>query len=147
MQTEEKKEVIVALLPSEAYWCKQDRPHVTIAYLGETKDLSTTIFNEVAKDAASISMLTDPFMVKVIGTDIFGDEEKVKVLLLTHTSELMAIRKLLEDWEINDRPYVPHATIGPEDSFIETPSPMFLTFNRIAVYWGEDEIVFNLRKL
>jgi len=145
--------VIVALIPQEDSWCKIESPHMTIVYVGETGDLKNTSFNELAKDVASISMLSNPILVKVMKHDVMGDDERVDVFRLSLTPELLSIWRMFQKW--NNGEFVnfePHVTIGPEGSYAPEWNNqnltylMYLTFDRIAVFWGKDHLNFWLRK-
>jgi 2'-5' RNA ligase len=147
--------VIVALIPTDDSWCKIEPAHMTIIYVGETTDLKVNRFNELAKDVSSIAMLSNPIMAKVSGTDVFGEEEKVDVMLISPTPEILAIRRMLMDWDNGSFPdFEPHVTVGPEGSMMDwnfkmnsdLPYPMYLNFDRIAVFWGADRINFWLKK-
>ncbi len=135
--------VMVALLPVTSDWCRIEVPHLTLVYVGEKKDLKPTVFNELAKDAALIAMLSNPIMLKVMGTDIFGEEDKVDVLRLQPTPELWAMRRAVERWNASEYPFKPHATIGPTGTLVETPT--YLAFNRIMVGWGKENLTFWLK--
>jgi 2'-5' RNA ligase len=137
--------VMIALLPITTDWCRIECPHLTLVYAGEVKDLKPTAFNELAKDAASLAMLSTPIMLKVTGVEVFGDEDKVNVLRLLPSSELWAMRRVVEHWNKSEYPFRPHATIGPANQF-EANVPGYLAFDRIMVGWGEDKLTFWLRK-
>ena len=144
--------IMVALIPNEVDWCKIDFPHVTLIYGGKTIDSKNYLFNELAKEVSSLAMITNSFWAKVSGIEVFGEEEKVDVLRLDSSPELLSMRNLLEDWDTGEFPiYKPHATIGPVGSSNggwnsqSTPMPMMLYLNRIAVCWGENCLLFWLR--
>lgn len=134
--------VMIALLPITSDWCRIEVPHLTLVYCGEVNDLKPTVFNELAKDASMISMLSNPITLKVLGIEIFGEEEKVDVLRLQPSPELWSMRRAVERWNASKYSFAPHVTIGPTGSFIEKPS--YLAFNRIMVGWGDDRLVFSL---
>lgn len=138
--------VMIALLPTSSDWCRIELPHMTLVYAGEIgEDLTPSDFNALAKDAASIAQLSAPIFLKVSGVEEFGDTDKVDVLRLSATPELLAMRSLVEHWDASEYPFNPHATIGPAGSFLEFP-PMYLSFDRIMVGWGEEQLVFWLRR-
>lgn len=139
--------VMIALLPTYSDWCKIKIPHMTLVYVGETKDLRPGSFNELAKDASSIAMLSGPITLRVTGVEVFGggDEEKVDVLTLQASSELLAMRRTVESWNASEHPFNPHCTIGPAGSFLEFP-PHVVSFDRISVHWGKEVITFWFRK-
>ncbi len=136
--------VMVALLPTTSEWCRIDLPHLTLVYAGQRQNLKPTSFNELAKDAASISMLTMPIFLKVMGVEIFGDEDKVDVLRLQPSPELLSMRRVLESWNASEYSFNPHVTIGPTGSFFENP-PGHISFNRVMVQWGKESLTFWLK--
>ncbi len=141
--------VMIALLPTTSEWCRIELPHLTLVYVGLKKDLKPTVFNELAKDAASIAMLSDPITLKVLGFEIFGgwkeNEDKVDVLRLQPSPELSAMRRTVERWNGSEYPFNPHVTIGPTGSFNSSPTPSYLAFNRIMVGWGKESLTFWLK--
>ena len=144
---------IVALIPQDDSWCKIESAHMTIVYIGETDELSFNRHNEIVKDVVSLSMLSGPIMTKIIGHDIMGEEEKVDVFRISSTPELLSIRRFLQKWNTGEFiDFEPHVTIGPEGSWNSEwtsqsmPIPMYLTFDRISVFWGKDRLDFWLRK-
>lgn len=146
--------VMIALLPTTTEWCRQELPHMTLVYVGLITDLQPTDFNELAKDAASIAMMSNPVMVRVTGVEVFGDMEKVDVLKLEPTSELLAMRRVVEDWNASEFPFKPHCTIGPTGgqpiggTAPDYPQgfPNFLFFDRIMVAWGNQALTFWLKR-
>lgn len=139
-----KDSVMVALLPVTSDWCRIDCPHMTLVYAGEKKDLKPTVFNELAKDAASLAMLSGMITLKVQGVDVFGDEDKVDVLRLQPSPELWAMRRAVEEWNASEYPFRPHVTVGPVGKpLIEIPS--YIAFNRIMVGWGDEQLTFWLK--
>lgn len=137
--------VMIALLPNTAEWCHADLPHLTLVYAGLKKDLKPVTFNELAKDAAMLSMLTSPVSLNVMGKEIFGDSEKVDVLRFQGTSELFAMRRAVESWNKSNFPFNPHSTIGPVGTFVEF-IPTQVRFDRIMVAWGEEQLTFWLKR-
>ncbi len=135
--------VMIALLPATNDWCRIELPHMTLVYVGEIGDLKSTVFNELAKDVSMLAALTNPITLKVMGVEIFGDEDKVDVLRLQITPEVGAMRRAVEHWNANEYPFRPHATIGPAGSSIESPG--HITFNRLMVGWGKEALTFWLR--
>jgi hypothetical protein len=122
---------------------------MTMIYAGETTDLKVNRFNELAKDVASISMLTNPIMAKVIGPDVMGDDEPVDVFRISSTPEILAVRRMLEDWHTGEfTDFEPHVTIGPQGSWSnqDFSYPMYLCFDRIMLLWGKDRLTFWLKK-
>jgi len=145
--------IMVALIPTDISWCKIDFPHVTLVYCGKIQNAKSFWRNELIKRVSSLSIITNPIYLKVSGVEVFGEEEKVDVLRLVSTPELLSMRTFLEEFDKGDFPvYKPHATIGPEGSVTNwnsqsTPQPTFLVFENIVISWGEEQLFFNLRKL
>ena len=139
-----KNSVMVTLLPTNSEWCKIELPHMTLVYAGEIENLKASAFNDIAKDASLISMTFGRMDLKISGIEIFGDEDKVQVFTFDETPELQAMRKLVESWDASEYAFNPHATIGPIGSFDGTIPP-FISFNRIMVGWGEEQLTFWLK--
>lgn len=138
-----KDGVMLAFLPTYTEWCNIDLPHMTLVYAGTKQDLQPGDFNSLAKDAASLAMLTRPFSLRVKGIEIFGEGEQVKVLKLQPTTELLAMRRFVESWNKSQHDFNPHATIGPYASVVDVV-PRILAFDRLMVAWGTDQITFWL---
>lgn len=142
--------VIVALLPQDDSWCKIEPAHMTLIYAGETTQLKSSRFNEIAKDVASVAMLTNPIMAKIFGKDVMGDSERVDVFRISPTPEILALRRMLQQWHTGEFTFFePHVTIGPEGSYSgrwDSPDPIYLSFDRIALFWGNERLVFWLKK-
>lgn len=135
--------VMIALLPIRTDWCKIELPHMTLVYAGRVGDLSANAKSSLAKDAASLAIGRAPIVLDVIGLGVFGDVEKVDVLRLQPTPELLAMRKFVEGWNASEHPFNPHVTIGPNPSGTP-PYPNKLAFNKIMVGWGNESITFEL---
>jgi len=145
-----KQSAMIALLPITTDWCRIALPHMTLVYAGETKDLGLGAFNELAKDACSIAMLSRPLTLEVLGKEVFGNwtddpNDKVDVFRLRPTTELLSMRRFVERWNASEHPFNPHVTIGPTgQSYVE--QPRFLTFDRICAGWGEEYLNFWLKR-
>lgn len=137
--------VMIALLPSTSDWCQIDLPHLTLVYGGLVKDLKPSVFNEIAKDAAMLSMLTRSITLRVTGKKHFGDSGEVDVFTLESSTELLAMRRAVESWNKSDYPFNPHVTIGPVGSYIEQ-IPRYINFDRIMIGWGAERMDFWLRQ-
>lgn len=136
--------VMIAYLPTDGSWCKQPLPHMTLVYAGTLRDHEYSDFNRLAKDAIMMSRLTAPFSLNVTGVEVFGDEEKVDVLTLSSTPELIRARELVEPWNRSEhREFKPHATVGPIGS-ARGVLPTKLHFDRIIVCFGNEEMIFRL---
>lgn len=137
--------IMVAVLPKTSDWCKLELPHTTIVYGGEVTSSKPTMFNELAKLASVVAESTSEFLAKVTGVETFGEDERVSVLVLEKTDELLRLRKTFEKWDDSDfSVYKPHATIGPEGTVIN-PVPLYLVFDRLAVVWGDQILSFKLK--
>lgn len=136
---------MIALLPITNDWCKIECPHLTLVYAGEIKDLEATAFNELAKDAAMLAMMSNPIMLKVMSVEPFGysEEQKVDALRFRPTPELMAMRRAVEKWNKSEFDFNPHATIGPFGSY-QNENPRYVAFDRVMVGWGKEQLVFSM---
>ena len=139
--------VMIALIPTNTEWCKTKCPHMTLVYVGKVEDLNPTFFNELGKEASDLAVLTNPFSLRVTGTDEFGgntaDNPPVEVFTLESTPQLRALRRAVEKWDASEWPFTPHVTIGPRGTIVENP-PSFLRFDKLMVAWGDQELVFSL---
>ena len=139
--------VMLAFLPAgDTSWCKQDLPHLTLVYCGDIADLEPTAFNDLAKDGITVARTMKPFMLDVLGVDVFGadSEAKVDALSLQPTPDLFTARKLVEHWNASQfKDLSPHVTVGPQGSADGT-IPTKLYFDRLAAVWGNRQLVFNL---
>jgi 2'-5' RNA ligase len=154
---------MIAYLPANGDWCKQDLPHMTLVFAGETADLSETDYNAMAKDTISVARITGSFSLPVMSVDQLGDEgEQVDALIFHPTPQLLVARKLVESWNKSQHTeFLPHATIGPagsanaEQVFVNTNNygpgdrrgsviPSSLYFDRIGTFWGDQKMIFNL---
>lgn len=137
--------VMIALLPTSSEWCKIDLPHLTLVFAGEKDDLPETAFNELAKDACTIAMLSNRLNVRVLGSEVFGEEDKVDVLRVELSPELLAMRKIVERWNVSQYPFRPHVTVGPVGENPLMGHPSRLVFDRVMVGWGDERLTFNLK--
>jgi len=136
---------MIAVLPQTDEWCKIDPAHTTIVYLGKVSELDIVVKDMLIKLVSSVAILTNPFPVKIIGKEILGDD-RLETFKLANTSELSSLRSIFESWDDSEFPnFKPHATIGPEGTKVQNP-PLFLMFDRIMLGWGEERIVFWLRR-
>lgn len=148
---------MLAFLPTDGSWCKQDFPHMTLVYAGEREESD---LNAIAKDAISAARLTGSFNLEVTGVEEMGEgEEAVDVLTLHPTPQLLVARKTVESWNGSSyKEFKPHATIGPVGSaaaIVENPPiysegyrrqvlPTKLYFDRIAACWGDKRLIFRI---
>jgi 2'-5' RNA ligase len=144
--TSVSESVMIALLPTSAEWCRIALPHMTLVYAGDKSKLKVTDFNEIAKDASMLAMLSGVIGLRVIDRETFGPpEDQVDVFKLQPTSELFAMRRAVESWNASEFPFNPHVTIGPVGSFVEFP-PQSIIFDRIMVGWGDESLIFWLKR-
>lgn len=139
--------VMIALLPITSDWCKIAIPHMTLVFAGDVKDLKPTDYNELAKDASALSMLSGSLYLRVTGVQEMGpDDDRVDVLMIQPSAALWAMRRAVEDWDDSEFPFNPHCTIGPPGSAAQIEVPYALAFDKIAVQWGTDSIIFQLQR-
>lgn len=159
-------EAIIAFLPEEGSWCKEDFPHMTLVYGGPIADLQDTDLSALAKDGLSAARITGPFGLDVTGVEEWGTDEKIDVLTLYPTPQLLLARNMVKHWEKSEfKDFKPHATIGPAGSAFASDVPYYdyskevsesryqqmkrstlpdrLYFNRIAICWGDKRLIFN----
>jgi 2'-5' RNA ligase len=139
--------VMVAYLPTDTEWCKQESPHMTLVYAGTTSDFPFENLNALGKDAITSARITGSMVLDVVGTDTFGDDERVDVLLFHPTPKLWAARNVVEKWNDSTHPFVPHATIGPQGSAFSSVLPSRLYFNKIVVSYGSRMMSFDLDRM
>lgn len=141
--------VMIALLPVTDDWCKIELPHMTLVFCGKVEDLHPREFNEISKDAASLAMLSTPLYLRVKGQEVFGkgdgENPLVDVFTLQPTQELLAMRRAVDHWNASEFPFRPHVTVGPTGGVIEN-RPYSLAFDKIMVSWGDENLVFNLKR-
>lgn len=156
---------MIAFLPTNGSWCKQDFPHMTLVYAGDITGRPDSEFNEMAKDAISAARVVKSFSLNVVGVETLGDAgEEVDALMLFPTPQLLVAYGLVAPrWNKSEfTDYLPHATIGPVgsahvqgDPFNNTDDvsyynrrkdtlPASLYFDRLAVCWGDSKMIFSL---
>lgn len=142
-----KNSVMLALLPIGCAWSKIELPHLTLVYAGEISDLDPADFNNLAKDAASLALMNRPITLRVSEVDVFGEEDKVDVLRFQSCSELEAMRHVVDGWNKSEFPFRPHATMGPIGTrmLVQSYIPEQVTFDRVFVGWGEQNLTFLMK--
>lgn len=154
---------MIAFLPANGSWAKQDFPHLTLVYAGPITDRDRSEFNTMAKDGISAARVTGSFSLNVIGVETLGDAgEEVDALMMFPTPQLVVARKMVESWNNSEfTDFLPHVSIGPAGSAYaqQVPSntdqltyasrrqdilPSNIHFDRLAVCWGNDRLIFNL---
>jgi len=116
---------------------------MTLVYCGTTEQVALAAFNSLAKDAITAGRVSGALFLDVIGVEEFGRDEKVDVLRLSEPPRLTAARELVNDWDVSEHPFSPHATIGPAGS-ARGELPTHLYFDRIYVAWGGESMTFRL---
>lgn len=142
--------IMIALLPIVSDWCHIELPHMTLVFCGKMSDFEAhpMAYNDMCKDAATIAMLSRPITLQVKSREKFGNwgDGEVDVFRLQATSELLAMRNIVDGWDQSEFPFNPHVTIGPVGSVVEVP-PRYIAFDRIMVAWGRDqELTFNMKR-
>jgi 2'-5' RNA ligase len=157
---------MIAYLPSDGSWCKQELPHMTLVYGGKTSDRSESDFNAMVKDAVTAARMTGSFSLEVTGVEEFGeDDEAVDVLTFYPTPRLLLARSSVKHWNASQyTDYKPHGTIGPAGSAAEMQYnyeqssryldedgrrrrdglPLSVFFNRVGIFWDDKKIIFRL---
>lgn len=136
--------IMIAYLPTDGGWCKQPLPHLTLVYAGTVQDHDYSDFNALAKDAITVANSTGGFTLDVTGVEVYGDEEKVDVLTLSSTPELIRARQIVEHWNASEhKEFKPHATVGPVGS-ARGVLPTQLYFDRVMVAFGNEEMIFRM---
>lgn len=154
---------MIAFLPANAPYVKQDFPHLTLVYAGVITGRDESEFNSMGKDAISAARVTGSFSLNVTGVDTLGDAgEEVDVLLMYPTPQLLVARQMVESWNKSEfKEFLPHVTIGPAGSaysqrVLDTPDeisymnrkrdvlPGSIYFDRLAVCWGDNRLIFSL---
>lgn len=154
---------MIAFLPANGLWVKQDFPHLTLVYIGSIVDRNKSDFNAMAKDGISAARVTGSFTLLATGVETLGDPgEEVDALMFYPTPQLLVARQIVEKWDNSGFPnLLPHVTIGPAGSAFaqQVPSdtndlnytsrrrdilPSNVYFDRLAICWGDDRLIFNL---
>ena len=154
---------MIAFLPANGTWVKQDFPHLTLVYAGPITDRDSGEFNAMGKDAISAARVTGSFTLNATGVETLGEGvEEVDALILYPTPQLLVARQIVQSWNKSEFPeLLPHVTIGPAGSayaqrVVDNPDEMSYTsrqknmlpssvyFDRLAVCWGNDRLIFNL---
>ena len=138
---------MIAYLPVRGEWCKQPLPHLTLVYGGKITEQEYSVFNQMAKDAIIVSRLAGGFQLDVTGVETFGDDdEKVEVLTLEPTPDLIRARQLVEHWNRSEyTEFKPHVTVGPVGS-ARGVLPTSLYFDRVMVAYGNEDMTFLLNR-
>lgn len=154
---------MIAFLPVNGSWAKQDFPHLTLVYAGNVAGRDKSELNELAKDGISAARVTGSFSLNVTNVETLGDPgEEVDALIMFPTPQLLLARQIAEKWNQSEfTDFLPHVTIGPAgsayaDRVVDSgdeysysarkrnvlPSSIF--FDRLAICWGDDRMIFSL---
>jgi len=113
--------------------------HSTIIFLGEIPDLEGITAQDILNAVSGIEF--PYFVVDVIGTETFGPDRNVPVLLLDPTN-LNVFHVMVEEaldkigvHSASEFGYRPHVTVS-EEIFRAPPSKVFLDKPRL--WWGEE---------
>lgn len=154
---------MIAFLPANGSWAKQDFPHLTLVYAGPISGRDKSEFNAMGKDGISAARATGSFSLNVTGVETLGDAgEEVDVLMMYPTPQLLLARQIVEGWNKSEfKDFLPHVSIGPAGSayaqqVLDTPDevsymnrrkdvlPSSIYFDRLALCWGDDRLIFSL---
>jgi 2'-5' RNA ligase len=155
---------MVAFLPANAPWIKQDFPHLTLVYAGPIAERDRSEFNSMGKDGISAARaMRGSFSLNVVGVETLGDPgEEVDALIMHPTPQLLIARKMVESWNNSEfKDFLPHVTIGPAGSAYASKGstnyedfsysnlrknvlPSSIFFDRLAICWGDDRLIFSL---
>lgn len=154
---------MIAFLPANGLWVKQDFPHLTLVYGGPIAGRDKSEFNAMGKDGISAARVTGSFSLNVIGVETLGDPgEEVDALMMHPTAQLLVARQIVQKWDKSGFPnLLPHVSVGPAGSAFaqQVPSdtndltytnrrrdilPSSVYFDRLAICWGDDRLIFNL---
>lgn len=144
---EVEEHVMIALLPITTDWSTLILPHLTLIYSGKIQDHNPSDFNAMAKDCYSLSMLAQPIVIDTVGIEDIGPEDDLStVITLRPTTELIAMRNFVKQWDRSEWPsYKPHVTIGASPQ-PQSPFPPMLAFDRLMIGWGEERLVWWLKR-
>lgn len=140
-------DIMVAFLPREAEWVKQDLPHLTLVYAGEIADQPSDGFTSLLADTLVISQLLPSFALLATGVEQFGEGmERVDVLRLLPSTQLLAARRIVQRWNASQyTDFKPHVTIGPVGSAQMLALPNRVYFDRVMIAWGDKHYTWFLR--
>lgn len=144
-----KDNIMIALLPITTDWSTLELPHLTLVYCGKVSDHKPTDFNVMAKDVASLAMISRPLSLMSMGVEKLGPpEDLVTAIILRPTTELMAMRNFVDQWDKSEWPsYRPHVTVGSYPlGQVVSPDPSQVAFDRIMIAWGEQQLTFWLKR-
>lgn len=145
MASDHSDDIMIAFLPTSASWVKQDLPHLTLVYAGETRLYTPSDKRAMLGLTFVIARSTPPFSLDAMGLDVFGDDEKVDVLRLKKNDVLNRSRRMADKWNQSKHPnFNPHVTIGPEGSADPKRVPSKVSFDRVGLFWGDAQLVYNL---
>lgn len=147
--SEHDTSIMIAFLPLEASWVKQDLPHLTLVFGGEISDRTDQDFKEMMADMVIAATLMPRFSLLSLGVEQFGEGvEQVDVLRFVPTTPLLAVHRVVERWSKSQyMSYNPHVTIGPVGTANSVELPFRVHFDRILLAWGDKHYTCYLRNL
>lgn len=156
-------QAMIAFLPANGSWCKQDFPHMTLVYAGAIEGRDISEFNDMGKDAINAARVTGSFSLNSLGVEQFGNEpDVVDVITLYPSPQLLVARRMVQNWDQSEfTDFKPHVTIGPAGSAYAQQVPVnsdrydyssrqkdmlpsSIYFDRLAICWGEKRLIFDL---
>ena len=137
---------MIALLPDEAPWVKQDLPHLTLVYSGEVAKLSDQDIILLKGLTRALSLVFRPQLLDSISVDVFGkDDDRVHVVRTSKSDDLTLMRSLAERFDASEyKVYKPHVTVGPIGQTQVSGVPDQILFDRIGLFIGDEKWVYNL---
>jgi len=141
---------MIAFLPSDGSWCRQDFPHMTLVFGGMIDEQPIGDFNALIKDAISAGRITGAFSLPVVGIQQLGqgtlDNPIVDALVFHPTPQLLVARSFVEKWNKSEfKNFLPHASIGPTNpTAMNNEIPSTLYFNKVAACWGDQRAIFSI---
>lgn len=145
---EHSDDIMIALLPKEAPWCKIDLPHMTLVYGGEVATAPMGFDSKIADVSKKLAESFYPQLVRVLWPTVLGDspDSLVDVFELEISPDLRAMRKMVESFNRSEyTTFVPHVTIGPKDTYHKgDPMPETILFDRLFVSYGTNDTTYVL---
>ena len=142
---------MIALFPSNppmesSYWTTE-LPHMTLVYAGKIADLEDDDFNLMVIDAFKVALSNEIISLETAGVETFGPEdERVDVIRLIPTDTLLKMYDSVKQWNhSNYLEFKPHVTIGVHPTIVEE-IPKYITFDTVAVCYGDLKKLFKLHK-
>lgn len=138
--------IMIALLPDEAKWVKQDLPHLTIVFGGDIPDAKSGLLGEMVAMTTALGLSISPMRLWSSGVRQFGEgDERVDVLTFEPNPDLLHVRSCVEKWSKSQYKFFnPHVTIGPVGSASATELPRTVVFDKLLLAWGDRHFKYDL---